>query len=153
MLEDSKSFTASVVGLVLVSFLTLPSIVRSISHLRASKSENAIYEDKDGIATEKSMREFSAKTPKILISLFSVAGLLASIALAILDTIHEVDGLFVENWCNAAAWVSPGDAVLIMLISPRYFFWSRLWAFLSSEIRSRLTHWESPQPSRRVLFW
>jgi len=104
MLEtDSRSLVAGVAGLVLVSLLTLPSLVGVASHLRESKLKSNLYEDKDGVATEKSVAAYSAKIPKIFLSIFTVLGLGTSIALAVLETLARVD--VIEGWVNVGQWV------------------------------------------------
>jgi hypothetical protein len=108
MLEnDSRSLVSGAAGLVLVFLLTLPSLASAASHLRESKpkskSKSNIYEDKDGIATENSVTEYSARIPKIFLSVFATFGLGTSIALAVLDTLARSDAL--ESWLNFAQWV------------------------------------------------
>jgi predicted RND superfamily exporter protein len=104
MLEnDSRSLVAGIGGCVLVFLLTLPSLASVASHLREPKPKSNIYEDKDGIATEKSVAEYSAKIPKIFLFVFAVLGLGTSIALAVLETLAGVD--LIETWLNVAQWV------------------------------------------------
>lgn len=106
MLENiSTSLAAGSSGLVLVALLTSPSIINIASHLRGPKSISDIYEDKDGVATEQSVEEYSAKIPKAFLGIFTVAGLATSIALAVLGSIEGWDWMFVENWLNVAQWV------------------------------------------------
>ncbi|KUJ23669.1 putative ABC bile acid transporter [Mollisia scopiformis] len=105
MLEnDSRSLVAGVTALVLVLLLTLPSLIGIASHLREPKPKSTKYEDKDGVATEKSVAEYSAKIPKISLGIFTVTGLSLSIALAVLGLVGQDDGLFIENWINVAQW-------------------------------------------------
>lgn len=82
-------------------FILVSSIVRTKKNCAAK-----IYEDKDGVATPESIVEFSAKLPKVLVGLLSLSGLGVSSAIAILGTLGDRDGLFVEDWLNAASWVS-----------------------------------------------
>ena len=104
MLEnDSRSLVAGVAGLVLVALLTIPSLVGVATHLRESKPQSNRYEDKDGAATAKSVAEYSATIPKILLSVFAVLGLATSIALAVLETLAGVD--VIEGWVNVGQWV------------------------------------------------
>ena len=104
MLEnDSRSLVAGVAGLGLVFLLTLPSLLGVASHLRESKQQSGLYEDEDGVATEKSVAEYSAKIPKIFLFVFAVLGLGTSIALAVLETLAAVD--LIETWLNVAQWV------------------------------------------------
>jgi len=104
MLEnDSRSLVAGVAGLACVFLLTIPSISGGASHLRESKPQPNIYEDKDGVATEKSVAEYSTKIPKIFLSIFVFLGLGTSIALAVLETLAGID--VVESWLNVGQWV------------------------------------------------
>lgn len=108
MLENiSTSLAAGSAGLALVLILTIPSIINITSHLRTPKPASNIYEDKDGVATEKSVSEYSAKVPKIFLGIFTIAGLFTSIALAVFETIEGREWMFVENWLNFGQWVSP----------------------------------------------
>jgi hypothetical protein len=106
MLEnDSRSLVAGVAGLALVFLLTIPSLAGVTSHLRESKPRSGVYKDEDGVATEKSIAEYSAKIPKILLSVFAVLGLVTSIALAVLETLAGVD--VIVGWVNVGQWVGP----------------------------------------------
>jgi hypothetical protein len=106
MREDvSRSLVAGGAASILVLLLTIPSIVRILSHLRSSKSKSEGYEDQDGVATKESVSAYSAKIPKILLAIFTTSGLFVSIALAVLGTLKD-DGMFIENWLNSASWVS-----------------------------------------------
>jgi len=105
MLENlSTSLAAGGAALILIFLLTIPSIIGIISHLRSSKFKSDVYEDKDGIATTESVSAYSAKLPKIFLAIFTTSGLFLSIALAVLGTLND-DGMFIENWLNAAQWV------------------------------------------------
>jgi hypothetical protein len=107
MLEsDSGSLVAGVAGFALILLLTLPSLHGIVSHLRGPKSKPELYADKDGIATKESMARYSAKIPKILLSIFTISGLCISIALAALGTLNQETFMFKENWVNAVGWVS-----------------------------------------------
>lgn len=106
MLENiSTSLAAGSTSLVVIALLTSPSIINIASHLRAPKSISDIYEDKDGVATEKSVEEYSANIPKTFLGLSTIAGLGISIALAVLASIEGRDWMFLENWLNVAQWV------------------------------------------------
>ena len=110
MLEnDSRSLASAAAGLLLVLLLTFPSSIAIASHFRETKQKStSIYEDKDGIASEESMAEYSAKIPKILLSLFAILGLSTAIALAILGTLNQdADRMSIENWLLVGQWVCP----------------------------------------------
>jgi len=110
---DSKlwSLVAGVVGAALVLISTVPSLFGIASLLRAGKVKEEIYKDKDGIATEKSMAAYSAKIPKAFLTISNLSGLATSIALAILGTLNDDHGMFVQNWLNVAQWVSTRDGL------------------------------------------
>jgi hypothetical protein len=111
MLEyDSRSLAAGAGGLALILLLTLPSVSAVASHFRETKSKFQVYEDKDGIASEESMAAYSAKTPKILLTIFAVFGLLTATSLAVLGTLNrDHDFTFIQNWLNVAQWVRTRD--------------------------------------------
>ncbi|TVY82844.1 ATP-dependent bile acid permease [Lachnellula suecica] len=103
--SDPRLPISALVGASLILFLTLPSIVGFISHLRASKTKLKIYEDKDGIATDESMQKYSAKLPKIFLAVFVGLGLLTSTALAVLSTLTPFKPTFLPDWLNTASWL------------------------------------------------
>lgn len=111
MLEtDSRSLAAGIAFLVLVLLLTFPSLIGIASHFRDPKPKSTTYEDKDGVATEKSVAAYSTRIPKISLGIFTVSGLSLSIALALIGIVGADDGMFVENWLNVAQWVSSRDS-------------------------------------------
>jgi hypothetical protein len=107
MLEnDSRALAAGGAGVVLISFLTLPSLFRTLSHFRSSAPKPSTYEDKDGVATGESIASYSATIPKILLTTFNLLGFATATALAVLGTLDSRMGMFVEPWLNVAHWVS-----------------------------------------------
>lgn len=125
---DSRSLASGIAGTVLVLLLTLPSLIAGLSHLRKSKAEPEIYEDKDGVATEESMAKYSATLPRVFLAIFVFFGLLTSVALAILGTLafDPRSSMFLEDWLNAAQWVCARDYTtnlnLLTLRSSYFFF-------------------------------
>ncbi len=113
MAFDQKfwSFVAGVGGTVVVFLFTLPSVFWILSHARESKPKSHIYEDKDGLSSEKATAAFSNTVPKLLLAFFAAAGISTSIALAVLSTVGEDHGMFIHNWLNVAQWVSTCDAI------------------------------------------
>src|ERR1700719_2546867 len=111
MLEyDSRSLASGAGAFALVFLLTFPSVSAIVSHFRESKPKSEVYEDKDGIASEESMAAYSAMAPKIILSVLTVAGLLTAVPLGIFGTLdRDHDSLFIQNWLNAAQWVSTRD--------------------------------------------
>ena len=102
----SRAFAAGISGLCLVVLLTFPSLIGIVTHFRDPKSKSTVYEDKDGVATEESMAEYSAMVPKFALSIFTTLGLLTAVALGVLATMNaDEDPMFIENWMNVAQWV------------------------------------------------
>jgi hypothetical protein len=102
-----KAFAAGVAVLCLVVLLTFPSSIGIASHFRDPKPKTHVYEDKDGVATEKTMAEYTVVLPKFLLAIFTTLGLLTAIALGVLATVNtEEDPFFFENWINVSVWVS-----------------------------------------------
>ena len=66
---------------------------------------NALYQDEDGSATEKSQEEFSTIIPRSIALIASLGGLLVSIAASVLRTTDEGDILFIESWVTSGSWV------------------------------------------------
>ncbi len=108
--QELWSFVAGAGGTVVVFLFTIPSVFGIISHFREAKPKTHIYEDKDGLSTEKATAAYSNVVPKLLLAFFVAAGLSVSIALAVLSTLGEDHGMFIHNWLNVAQWVSPRDA-------------------------------------------
>jgi uncharacterized membrane protein len=105
MLENySTSLVSSSAATILVLSLTIPSVFLIFSRLRESEINSNTYEDRDGVATVESVSTFSTKAPKIRLVVLATIGFAASVALAVLGTLND-DGMFIENWLNAAQWV------------------------------------------------
>ena len=121
MLEyDSRSLAAGGAGLALAFLCTFPSVSAIISHFREIKPKSEIYEDKDGIASEESMAAYSAKAPKILLSILTIIGFLTATSLAVLGTLNrDHDLTFIQNWLNVAQWVcTRDDRITIKILKP-----------------------------------
>lgn len=103
---NTGSPASGAAALLLVALLTLPSVISLVSHFRELKTKPARYEDKDGVASEESVAKYTARSPKILLSLFTVLGLATAIALVILGILNRgLDPRFLENWLAVAEWV------------------------------------------------
>lgn len=104
--NESRSLASAAPSLLLVALLTTPALNGVLSHFREPKSKPAIYEDKDGVASEESMAAYSVTYPKIFLSIFSVIGFGTALALAVLGTLDShLDPLFLENWLAVGQWV------------------------------------------------
>lgn len=102
-----QPFAPDIAVLALAVLLTVPAIIAVYAHLCHKKMRPALYKDKDGVATQESMAAFSAKTPKIVLTIFSSAGFGIAVALAVLTTVSRVDNLsLVQHWLNVAQWVN-----------------------------------------------
>lgn len=110
---DSASLIAAAVPLVLTTLLTIPALVSGVSHICQPKSKQAVYEDKDGEATEETMAAYSTTYPKIFLSTFTVLGFGTAVALAVLSTLdRSLDHLFLENWLTAGEWVGARRGII-----------------------------------------
>ncbi|KAJ3577184.1 hypothetical protein NPX13_g3383 [Xylaria arbuscula] len=107
MPDDKELLTYSSLGLGIVAAFSTPAVVHLVKQIRNRTSKTEGYEDKDGQASEESVKAFSNKFPKVAVLILAVIGLCISIAIAILTTVSprgEGDGLFLENWLAAPAW-------------------------------------------------
>ncbi|KAK8101300.1 hypothetical protein PG999_011674 [Apiospora kogelbergensis] len=95
--------SAASVGLV--ALFTIPAVTRLALQLRSRDAKPSdIYEDVDGKSTPEAVKAFGAKVPKAFILFLSLVGLGLSIAVAVLSTLDQGKGLFLENWLAVAAW-------------------------------------------------
>lgn len=74
-------------------------------------NEKAIYEDKDGAATEESMARYSAKTQFVVIFVAAAVGLLESFAMAVVATVWQKEYMYsdlsvTQAWLLFPSWVS-----------------------------------------------
>lgn len=102
------SLATGAIALALVTISTAASL-RLIAprwHSRKDSQLPLIYEDADGVATAETTAAYSTTAPKIAICLLTVLGLGVSVALAVLGTLDGRDGFFLEDWFNAATWVT-----------------------------------------------
>jgi hypothetical protein len=108
------STATSILALSLVALDSIPAI-RSIVTRIARKSRNYEpillakdeYRDEDGEATEESLQAFSDKWQRITIAVFSAAGFLITLALAVLTTLMgNVGDYILLEWLQFGVWVS-----------------------------------------------
>lgn len=104
MSQDNLLLGTSAAGVGLIGLLSAPAVVSLAAQLRNRESQPEIYEDEDGKSTPEAVKAYSAKIPKFFILLFSVTGLGLSIALAVLSTLGESYGLFLQNWFSVGTW-------------------------------------------------
>ncbi|EED23005.1 ABC bile acid transporter, putative [Talaromyces stipitatus ATCC 10500] len=112
--QDVRPLAASIAVLALDLLLIAPSVVAIGSHFRHIKPRQKLYEDEDGIASEESMAAYSAKIPKIILAISTIAGFVIATAGAVLTTLNRNEGLtIVQNWLIVAQWA----VVLIQTVS------------------------------------
>ncbi|TVY65766.1 ATP-dependent bile acid permease, partial [Lachnellula suecica] len=111
----------------IVTILTLPSIWRFARNIHRVKDHDpgGLYEDQDGVATEESMGNFSARKQIIVISLGVAVGLAASFAFAVFATVSlssfdDVTQLWLLFW----TWILVAIQVMFIIRDirpiPRY---------------------------------
>lgn len=106
MSDKTVLLASSAAGLGLIGLLSIPAALSLASQLRRAESKTEVYEDEDGKSTPEAVAAYSAKVSKACILLFAVIGLGLSIALAVLSTLGETNGIFLENWLSVGTWVS-----------------------------------------------
>jgi hypothetical protein len=108
------STAISILALSLVALDSIPAI-RSIVTRIARKSRNYEpillakdeYCDEDGEATEESLQAFSDRWQRITIAVFSAAGFLITLALAVLTILMGNVGEYILlEWLQFGVWVS-----------------------------------------------
>ncbi|KAJ5824161.1 ABC transporter integral membrane type 1 [Penicillium robsamsonii] len=115
--------TSSYLALSLVALDSIPAI-QSIANRIAGKARDYepiqlakdVYRDEDGEATKESLRAFSDKWQRIAIALFSIAGFLVTLALAILATLK----LFITN-STPLIWLQFGVWILLTIQAVAFF--------------------------------
>ena len=92
----------------LVGVLTIPPVWRFAGFIRRGKTtkldRDAVYEDRDGTATEESMKKYSTKKQFTAIFVGCGVGLAAALALVIVATIyrfHDITRIWLLFW----SWV------------------------------------------------
>lgn len=107
----SSPAVVGLTALIIVVATTIPTFIHIFHKIRSQQKENGfeelhkLYEDRDGIATEESQKEYSAAIPKYIGLSSSFLGFLASIAAAVIDSIRPAENLFIENWISLGSWV------------------------------------------------
>ncbi|EKV04310.1 hypothetical protein PDIG_16670 [Penicillium digitatum PHI26] len=119
--------TSSYLALSLVALDSIPAI-QSIAYRISRKARDYesielakdVYRDEDGEATEESLRAFSDKWQRIAITLFSIAGFLVTLALAVLATLK----LTITNstplvWLQFGVWIMLAIQAVAFFTEPR----------------------------------
>lgn len=105
--SPSRSAVTALTALILVFFLTVPSVVKLFKSYSKEKYTriNTLYEDEDGAVTEDAQKEYSATIPKYIAFSSSAIGFIASVVSAAFTTVHPTRNLYVENWLLFGSWV------------------------------------------------
>lgn len=113
------SLIGHAVGVGVIAFSTAPSILHIGQKAGSNKQVEyeALYEDKDGVATSESEAKYSVKWPRIIASVGTGLGIGCSIAFSILSTLNHVKAsvsgvTFAKDWATTLAWVSGKSLVL-----------------------------------------
>ena len=125
MLDDTRaSLAVEATGLALIFLLLVPSLQRLLHNLRTveKKEYHGLYEDADGITTEKAEAEYSVKYAQIAVCIASAVGLVTSFALAVMSTMQYTAvrasvGIVTLEWLLFAAWVSSFYSLPIIPLS------------------------------------
>lgn len=103
-------------GIAIIAFLAGPGVLNvfsksAMSGASAPEDPGKFYEDQDGEATEKSVRDYSDIIPRIAVWVSATAGFGAAIALGVVCgnagfSAAKPHGLSVFNaWADTIAWV------------------------------------------------
>ena len=99
---------ATAIAFAIAVILTSTSAWRTIRQARSDIAEDTatprLYEDKDGVATEKSQAAYSVKIQNALATLFAVAGFGISLAVAVRGTLAGTN--VITWWLHFGVWVS-----------------------------------------------
>ena len=109
-MADEKSIVVGAAGLGVVGIFTAPALISIYKRLGGKraygyKDGNALYQDEDGTATEKSQQDFSTIIPRSIALIAALGGLLVATAASVLRTRSPEDTLTVESWLAFGSWV------------------------------------------------
>ena len=109
-MAEEKSMIVGAAGLGVVGVCTAPALISLYKRFGGKKAYgyqngNALYQDEDGTATEKSQQEFSTIIPRSIALIAALGGLLVSTATSVLRTRSPEDTLAVESWLAFGSWV------------------------------------------------
>ena len=103
------------------SLIVLSSIIASLSSSRRRRFESAVasgYNDKDGEATESSLKAFGGAWVWKCIVTFSLLGFSCIIAIVIIVTVTRSDEVASPLlWCQFTGWVSPATSPTLFAIN------------------------------------
>ncbi|KAJ5788264.1 hypothetical protein N7457_003254 [Penicillium paradoxum] len=155
-------FMTSSIALSLAALDSIPAIQSIVNRITRARDYEPIelardvYRDEDGEATEESLRAFSDKWQRIAIALFSLTGLLLTLALAVLSTLKTgVTDATPLAWLQFGVWVLLAIQAVAFFTEPRptsrytlglFAFWGSTIAIvvpgieLGTLVFSRLSH-------------
>ena len=111
-MSPTSSVIVGSIGLALTIPVAIPAAQAFYKKLVYKKEEDYdpddLYEDDDGVATEKSQKEFSTLVARAICLGASLSGFLLSLATATVDTADPVHGLKDESWFAFGEWVRTG---------------------------------------------
>jgi len=121
----------------LVGVLSIPPVWRFAGFIRRGKApkldRNAIYEDRDGAATEESMKKYSTKKQYTAIFLGCGLGLAAALALVVVATSHRFPDI-TRIWLLFWSWVCSNLFLRLSIpLLTRYRFWRSFKYLILSE--------------------
>ncbi|OQE38966.1 hypothetical protein PENCOP_c007G03996 [Penicillium coprophilum] len=119
--------TSTYLALSLVTLDSIPAIHSIVNRISGKARDyeptqlaKDCYSDEDGEATEESLRVFSDKWQRITIALFSIAGLLLTLALAVLATLKlPNDNSTPLVWLQFGVWVFLNIQAVALFTEPR----------------------------------
>lgn len=110
---QNMSIAFGIAGSCLTTVASIPAIRAVIARYRLKKENDLYhslckpYQDEDGAATELSSEAFSDRFQRTLITLLSLTGVLASLAIAVSDT--DGHGVYrrpiITQWLIFTVWV------------------------------------------------
>lgn len=129
---DIAPVIANSIALVFVAIVATIVLVIKLRPNRPNGDDEGhkFYEDEDGIATERSQKEYSASRPSYLLLASSAVGTLIALAGSILTTIRPDQGRFVECWIMFGSWVDGKNGVENLQADRGNRLYSFLWHWL-----------------------
>ncbi|KAJ5996332.1 hypothetical protein N7522_007992 [Penicillium canescens] len=121
------STATSILALSLVALDSIPAIRSIVTRIaRNSRNYEPIllakdeYRDEDGEATEESLQAFSDRWQRITIAVFSAAGFLITLALAVLTTLMgNVEDYILLEWLQFGVWTFLAIQSIAFFTEPR----------------------------------
>ena len=108
---SSLSAIAGLITLILVFLLTVPTFwaFHNKAKPKAGRIDfdeiDKLYEDRDGIATEETQKNYSAAIPKYISLSGSIIGFLASAIITAYTSNHPAYDTCVDGWLLFGTWV------------------------------------------------